>query len=295
MLEQEKKNWYDKTYKKMLILSLILILLCVGYLGYFVSQNGDVIYKDVSLTGGTTITVLDPEVDLGALGNFLSVQFPDVLVRGISDLRTGKQQGFFVETSADPGEISPALESYLGYSLNTENSSVEFTGSTISEGFYAQLKFAMILAFIFMALVVFIIFRTPVPSLAVILSAFADIVMTIALLNLLGISLSTGGIVALLMLIGYSVDTDILLTTRVLRKKGESLNSRMYGALKTGLTMTLTSLIAVLVALIVIYTFSDVLRQIFTVLLIGLGFDIFNTWITNASILKWYAEAKGIQ
>jgi len=153
----------------------------------------------------------------------------------------------------------------------------------------------MILAFIFMALVVFIIFRTPVPSLAVILSAFADIVMTIALLNLLGISLSTGGIVALLMLIGYSVDTDILLTTRVLRKKGESLNSRMYGALKTGLTMTLTSLIAVLVALIVIYTFSDVLRQIFTVLLIGLGFDIFNTWITNASILKWYAEAKGIQ
>lgn len=59
--------------------------------------------------------------------------------------------------------------------------------------------------------------------------------------------------------------------------------------------MTLTSIAAVAVSLLLIYGISETLRQIFTILLIGLLFDIFNTWITNASMLKWYMEAKKIQ
>ena len=56
--------------------------------------------------------------------------------------------------------------------------------------------------------------------------------------------------------------------------------------------MTLTSLFAMGLALVVVSSFSVVLTQIFTIVVIGLGFDIFNTWITNVSILKWYIEKK---
>jgi preprotein translocase subunit SecF len=150
----------------------------------------------------------------------------------------------------------------------------------------------MAFAFFFMAMVVFIIFRTFVPSLAVIISAFADILMTLALVDILGIKLSSAGIIAFLMLIGYSVDTDILLTNRVLKRTEGTLNQRIFGAFKTGVTMTLTSFAAILFAFIVVRTFSIVLSQIFTILLIGLGFDILNTWITNVSILKWYVNKK---
>ncbi|MBS3076404.1 preprotein translocase subunit SecF, partial [Candidatus Pacearchaeota archaeon] len=138
-----------------------------------------------------------------------------------------------------------------------------------------------------MGIVVFIMFRSFVPSAAVILSAFADILMTLTLVNLLGIKMSSAGIVAFLMLIGYSVDTDILLTTRVLKRNEGSLNERIYNSFKTGTTMTLTSLLAITFALIVVKSFSLILAQIFTILVIGLVFDIFNTWITNVSILKW--------
>ena len=143
-----------------------------------------------------------------------------------------------------------------------------------------------------MAIVVFIIFRTAIPSLAVILSAFADIIMTITVVDLFGMRLSLAGIIAFLMLIGYSVDTDILLTSRLLKRKEGTVNEAIYGSFKTGMTMTLTSIAAVGTSLIIIYTISDVLRQIFTVVLIGLLFDIINTWLTNASILKWYVESK---
>jgi len=62
--------------------------------------------------------------------------------------------------------------------------------------------------------------------------------------------------------------------------------------MKTGLTMTLTSFFAMLAALLIVRSFSAELTQIFSVLVIGLGFDIINTWITNVSILKWYMETK---
>ena len=42
----------------------------------------------------------------------------------------------------------------------------------------------------------------------------------------------------------------------------------------------------------IVKSFSAELTQIFSVLVIGLGYDLFNTWVTNVSILKWYVEAK---
>ena len=145
-----------------------------------------------------------------------------------------------------------------------------------------------------MAIVVFLIFRTLIPSTAVVFSAFADIVMTLTLINLMGIRISTAGIVAFLMLIGYSVDTDILLTTRVLKRRDMSVNNRIFGAFKTGITMTLTSLVVVLVGYFLTSSISGIFNQIFTILIIGLGFDIMNTWLVNASLLKWYTTKKNL-
>ncbi len=104
--------------------------------------------------------------------------------------------------------------------------------------------------------------------------------------------MSTAGIIAFLMLIGYSVDTDILLTTRLLKRYEGTLNNRIFSAFKTGITMTLTSLFAIAAALIIVRSFSVVLTQIFTILVIGLSFDLINTWVTNLSILKWYVKRK---
>ena len=176
--------------------------------------------------------------------------------------------------------------------MNDKNSSLEFTGSLISQSFYKQLLIAMLFAFLLMSIVVFIMFRTFVPSFAVILAAFADIFMTLVVVNYFGIEMSSAGIVAFLMLIGYSVDTDILLTNKVLRSHEGSLNGKIFTAFKTGMTMTLTAIVAVSIGLFVSLSFSVVLTQIFTILLIGLGFDILNTWVANVSILKWYVEAK---
>ena len=291
-MEEKTRNWYDRNHKIFLFIVLAFFVFCLVYLFIFQGKNGDIIYKDVSLTGGTTITIFDQNADINIIKEKLRERFEDINLRQISDFGTGKQKGFFVETGSDSEEIKKEIETIIGYELNEDNSSIEFTSSALSEGFYKQLRFAIMLSFIFMSIVVFIIFRSFVPSFAVILSAFADIVMTLVVVDIIGMKLSIAGIIAFLMLIGYSVDTDILLTSRLIKDNEGSLNSRIRGAFKTGITMTLTSIVAVLVSLVVVYNLSETLRQIFTIITIGLLFDILNTWITNTSLLKIYIERK---
>ncbi len=285
------KKFHDKNYKLLLLIPFALLLFSIVYLGIFYSHNQDIIHKDITLTGGTSITLYG-EINVQKLKQDLKEKLIDLDTREISDLITHKQKAVIITTKLSAEEAKPILENYLGYKLTKENSSFQFTGPSLSQGFYKQLMLSVIFAFLFMAFVVFIIFRTAVPSLAVVLSAFADMVMTLTLVDILGMKISSAGIVAFLMLIGYSVDTDILLTTRMLKRTEGSLNRRIFGAFKTGITMTLTSLAAVSCALLVVKSFSPVLTQIFAILSMGLLFDILNTWITNVSILKWYMERK---
>ncbi len=296
--EKEKKlgrkfaKFYNENYKKLLIIPAIILILSLGYIIYFYSVTGDFIKRDVSLSGGTTIILFpENEINLQELNNYLSNNLDDFSIRELSNFRSGKQEAIVVESPLNSSQVKKILEDFLKYGLTEDNSNIEFTGSTLSLSFYKQLRLAVIISFILMAIVVFVIFRTITPSAAVVISAFADIAMTLALVNFLGMTISGAGVIAFLMLIGYSVDTDIMLTTRLL-KRGESDNKGLSKAFKTGITMTLTSIVAIGAALIITQSFSEILRQILTILLIGLGFDILNTWITNASILKWHLESK---
>lgn len=292
MEEQTKKHWHDKSYKYLLIIPAVLILFSIIYLGIFYSNHNSLFNKDISLTGGTSITIYD-KFDISELTTTLNSKLDNVAIREISDLLTQEQIAVTIETTSDVDVSTKAIEDFIGYELiSGENSDIISTGSSFGESFYRQLIIAILVAFLFMAIVVFIIFRDLVPSGAVIISAFADILMTLVVINMLGIKMSGAGIIALLMLIGYSVDTDILLTNRVLKRHEGSLNERISGAFKTGMTMTMTSFVAMAIALIVARSFSEILTQIFTILVIGLLFDILNTWITNTSILKWYFYKK---
>ena len=291
--ETSKKNWHDKHYKILLLIPIALIIFSLVYLVVMYNNTGDVMKKDITLTGGSSITIYEGNVSSQTALRDLSSKLPNLDVRSISGIGTSSQKALTIDTTADWDSAKVVLEKYFGYPLiQGENVDVEFTGSTLSQSFYEQLLIAILVAFIFMSVVVFITFKTFVPSMAVIFSAFADILMALVAADLFGMKISTAGIVAFLMLIGYSVDTDILLTTRMLKRDEGTLNERIFGAFKTGVTMTLTSLFAVGFAWIVVQSFSAVLAQIFAILVIGLFFDMVNTWITNVSILKFYVEYK---
>ncbi len=290
------KKFYLAHYKKLLMIPLIIFAISLFIISNNYSKTGDIVNKDVTLKGGLTITINTAESAQGLEG-FLKAKFPnaDILVRQLSEFGTNQQVGILIEASGvNEEELKQELESKLNIKLTLENYSVEQVGSSLGEAFYKQMSIAVLLAFIFMAIVVTITFRVLIPSFTVVFAAICDITFALAAMNLFGIRLSTGSIAALLMLIGYSIDTDIVITTKALKRKEEgNVIDRMSSGAKTGLTMTLTTIAALTAGYLV--TQSIVIKEMFAVLLFGLSFDIIVTYLFNTGILVWWVKRKSVE
>ena len=286
--QEKQKRPKSGAYKSLIIIPIALLLLSAAILVSGFMQNGEWFSRSIELRGGTLITMNTAEpVDISEIEASLSV-FGSV---SVTELRSYSGSGISiqVETGIDPENV---IENLMGIGIVSEDYSIETIGPALGESFWIQAQYGIIAAFILMGIIVFIVFRTIVPSIAVMLAAISDILVTVALMQVFGIQLSLASFAALLMLIGYSIDTDILLTTRLIRVRDSPLKERVSGAFRTGITMTGTTM-GVLVALLLTTT-SVVLFQIASVLLIGLLVDIINTWLQNATLLRWHCERRGL-
>ncbi len=268
-------------YKLLLIVPAILIITALASLALQLQDGG--LKRDIELKGGTQLS-LETTADAAAVEGVLKGY--DATVRSATSL-TGSLLLIDVPIEKNASEIVPLLES-SGYQI--KSFSIQSVSPSIGQSFFQQAQLALGIAFALMAAVIFIIFRKPLPSFYIVMSAAFDIIEALAFSQLIGIELSLATFAALLLLIGYSVDTDILLTSRLLKGGEGKVSEKIRSAMKTGLTMSGTTIAAVAALLFV--TTSTVLVQIATVLLIGLVVDIVNTWFTNAVLLKMYADRK---
>jgi preprotein translocase subunit SecF len=270
--------------KKLTFVPLVVLAFSLFILFDNKMTTGDFIIKDVDLKGGTLITIeTDSPVDTVSLEHLLSDKYGSVFVKG---LRTSTGYGANIEVDASVNSTS-VIEDVRLSGINADNFSIESIQPALGRLFFDQMTRLLIIAFGIMSLVIFIIYRNVVSSFGMIFATGANIISAIAIANFLGISMSFAGFAGLLMLIGYTVDTNIVLTTKVLGGGTDNFNSRYKRALKTGLTMSLTITVAML--LVPLFTTSKLLVNIANILVIGFLIDLLYTWLFNAGLLKmWY-------
>ncbi len=185
-------------------------------------------------------------------------------------------------------KISASINRYVAYN----SISVKTVGPVLSAHLIEQTKNVIILSALLSVVLVFLFFRSIPPSVAVITGAVADVTIALGAMGLLGIPLTLNSFAALLMLIGYSLDTDILLTTRMLKRKGDP-REKAYDAMKTGLTMSVTGLVAFIALFILgISTHIPTYYEISAVALAGIVADMFATWGINAVMILYYMEKR---
>lgn len=282
---------YEKIgYKKLMFLPILFLVLCIGILFFNYIETGEFFSRGVDLEGGAQLTLeTSQQVSAGDLEAYLKPIFGDLQVR----TTTGVGINNVLIRADEDVDKEYLLEEVQKYGLNVEAHSFEKIEASLGESFFIQSRTALIIAFVFMGFVVFFVFRNLVPSVAVILAAFSDIICTLAVMQLFGLSLSLASFAALLLVLGYSIDTDILLTTKVIKRREGTLHERIRGAFKTGLTMTITTLVAFTVLYLV--SGATALREIATVLIIALLIDVPNTWLTNLGILRLWSERKRLK
>lgn len=271
-----------QSHKPLIVIPVILMVLSLLYLGVFGLNEG------IDLKGGTMVTL---DVNPSTTSNQITDNIEKTL--GVSDVKTSIDGSTAtVEIPTDINQVTFEQKFSNQYNILSFKS----VGALLTDESITQIIYALVFAFVFMAVTVFFVFRDLVPSAAIILSAICNLSIAVGGMSLFGIPLSVASVGALLMLIGYGVDTDILLTTRLLKRKEGSLDDRAENACRTGLTMTITALSAMVVLFLVVIIFipaASVLEEISAVLIMGLLSDLLATWLMNLGILKWHAERGG--
>lgn len=280
---------FVKSHDDRQLLALPLAILAVSLAILLVSfvSSGSPVKLGMDFQGGTQISIETTDSPAVLEKTYSSYPITDVRQTGS---RVIMQFGIMDDEQQRQLEKDITSHKY-------SNVQIQQVGPIYGKTLQVQALEALIISFIGMGIVVFLLFRTVVPSCAVILSAFSDIAIAAAFMRVAGIELSLGTLAALLMLIGYSVDSDILLTNRVIKRRG-TVEEKVSKAMHTGITMTTTTL-AALVSMYIVSTFSylvissftqiTLLSQISIVLIAGLIADMMNTWLLNTGILRWYA------
>ena len=271
---------FMESYKKVIFVPIIITIIALALIAFVGVDQG------IELKGGSTAEVqLTSNISPSALQSQLSDSLNTSDISVYSNGADSKK----VTVDISNGINDTAFTSALGD--NGKVASFNAIGPVLSQEAMGQVYWALLFAFIFMAITVFIVFREPVPSVAVILAALCDIVIAIGGMALFKIPLSIASVGALLMLIGYSVDTDILLTTRLLKRHDGTVVKRASDAMETGLTMSISAISAMVVLYIVtafLIPEASTLTSISSVLILVLCADIITTWCINLTILRVY-------
>jgi preprotein translocase subunit SecF len=185
--------------------------------------------------------------------------------------------------------ISEPINKHVKY----DSISLQSVSPLLSTHFIEKATQVVAMAAVLSIAFVFLFFRTAVPSAAVLIGALADGIIALGAMGAFGIPLTLPSFAALLMLIGYSLDTDILLTMRMLKRRGDP-RDKAHWAMKTGLTMSVTAIIAFSVIFgLSLLTHIPTYFEISAVALAGLVGDMFATWGINAVLLLWHVERRG--
>lgn len=209
-------------------------------------------------------------------------------IDGVNELEREFSDAYRNVYSSYQESITGPIGKYVDYT----SISVQTVSPMLSTHFIdIAIRVAMFAA-ILSAVFVFLFFRAVVPSIAVIVGATCDIIIALGAMGFFGIPLTLPAFAALLMLVGYSLDTDILLTMRMLKRKGDP-REKAHGAMKTGLTMSITGMVAFTTLFVLaVLTHIPTYYEISSVALAGLVGDMFATWGINAVMLLWYVERK---
>jgi preprotein translocase subunit SecF len=269
--------------KANIAIPLAIFAFAAVYLVWVLASGG--LLMDIDLKGGTQISFETQQLPTAsAIENALR-EF-DASAR----VARGVTTNAVIVTVAADVNASEVVTQLKGAGYDFGSYSEQSVGPALSSSFLQQAELVLMVAFIAMAITIFLLFKSPLPTAFMIFVGFATIVEALSFSQFLGVELSLATFAALLMIIGYSVDDNIMLTTRMLRGAEPDTALRVGGARRTGLTM-IGATVAALAAMLLVQA-SAIITQIATVLLIALVIDLVNTYMLNVGLLRWYMERR---
>lgn len=286
---------YEKDYKKLIVFPVILSVFFSSALIYRFLTTGEFFPQDITIKGGTSVTFYSNQTfELSYLEEVAERVFltDDVSVRQLMDI-SGKVMGYELQIGeeVDHSAAFSGLSSELGIMLDRENTSINSQSALIASSFLRDSMWIMVLAFFLMSLVIYYNFKSIIPAVSIVGSTLLDVIGILGVFALFDIKFSVATIGALLMVIGYSTDSDVLLASNLLKGRGDNIMGRIKKAAKTEATMVVSAMATYLIMLLL--SNVSIIQHIALVLFISIIFDVINTWILSAGLQRMYLGRPG--
>tara|TARA_B100000315_G_scaffold144658_1_gene133575 strand:- start:344 stop:1261 length:918 start_codon:yes stop_codon:yes gene_type:complete len=279
---------FSLLYKKLNILSLILIALSISFL-LFKGLNLGVDFK-----GGTLIEIRTENSNINIAEirqSFLNMNLGDVTVK-----KFGQKNDYLVKIEMKDTDnenfiksINDKLSSDLGSQINFRR--VENVGPKVSNELLRDGLLAISLSLAAMLFYIWIRFEWQF-SLGAILALVHDVIVTLGIFSLLTYEINLSIVAAVLTIVGYSMNDTVVIFDRIrenLKKYSKISTSDICDtSINETLSRTLITSVTTLLALLSIYIFGgEILKGFSFAMIIGVIVGTYSSIFVAAPILNY--------
>ena len=279
---------FSLLYKKLNILSLILIALSISFL-LFKGLNLGVDFK-----GGTLIEIRTENSNINIAEirqSFLNMNLGDVTIK-----KFGQKNDYLVKIEMKETDnenfiksINDKLSSDLGSQINFRR--VENVGPKVSNELLRDGLLAISLSLAAMLFYIWIRFEWQF-SLGAILALVHDVIVTLGIFSLLTYEINLSIVAAVLTIVGYSMNDTVVIFDRIrenLKKYSKISTSNICDtSINETLSRTLITSVTTLLALLSIYIFGgEILKGFSFAMIIGVIVGTYSSIFVAAPILNY--------
>jgi len=279
---------FSNFYKKLNILSIILVLLSISILSFKGLNLG------VDFKGGTLIEIRpeNAKVRIGEIRqSFMKMNLGDVNVK-----RFGDENDFLVKIEVKKSTdsnfvetIKNKLSSDLGSEINFRR--VENVGPKVSKELLKSGMLAISLSLAAMLFYIWIRFEWQF-SLGAIAALIHDVIITVGIFSLLSYEINLSIVAAILTIVGYSMNDTVVIFDRVrenLKKYSKvTISDISNRSTNQTLSRTLITSVTTLLALFSIYIFGgSILKGFSLAMIIGVIVGTYSSIFVATPILKY--------
>ena len=279
---------FSLLYKKLNILSLILIALSISFLLFKGLNLGD------DFKGGTLIEIRTENSNINIAEirqSFLNMNLGDVTVK-----KFGQKNDYLVKIEMKETDnenfiksINDKLSSDLGSQINFRR--VENVGPKVSNELLRDGLLAISLSLAAMLFYIWIRFEWQF-SLGAILALVHDVIVTLGIFSLLTYEINLSIVAAVLTIVGYSMNDTVVIFDRIrenLKKYSKISTSDICDtSINETLSRTLITSVTTLLALLSIYIFGgEILKGFSFAMIIGVIVGTYSSIFVAAPILNY--------
>lgn len=285
--------------KQLIAIPLLLATILGSAVAYHWYSTGDPVPLSMEFAGGSFVRIQGIENMSHEEAMNLKTEFqktygekPEIRIKKVDEkvieieIETSKDLARTEENQIAEDQIRELL-SRVGAEKEADVT-INSMGSIITKLYQKQALYAAIAAVIAMAIILFIALRHFTVVGGILSVVGLDFIGILGVMAILGIPLSLASMAGILLIFGYAVNTNILLSTNVLKRKGETPRKRAGRAMSTGIKMSSTSATAMLILNLI--TTAPELEQISAAILIGILIDMVNTWLLNSGLILKHQE-----